>query len=63
VVVAISRRARGVGEKGAGGLSLKPVLQSNEEGQRVVFGVEQLSPRSASSGSLLIRRKEWRQTN
>ena len=37
------------------GSSLKPVLQSNEKGQRVVFDVEQSMSRIASSGSQLKR--------
>ena len=37
------------------GLSLKPVLQSNEKGQRVVFDVEQSMSRIANSGSQLKR--------
>ena len=37
------------------GSSLKPVLQSNEKGQRVVFDVEQSMSRIANSGSQLKR--------
>jgi len=39
------------------GSSLKPVLQSNEEGQRVVFDVEQSMSRTANSGSQLKRQR------